>query len=69
MCIHGLHNRLCNAYRIGTDIDTVSFELDPTYFPYRKSQERVLSLAGNPPTEQEFKNSLEDYPLSQEDDE
>ena len=59
----------CNAYRMGTAIDTVSFESDPTYFPYRKGQERVLSLAGNPPTEQEFKDSLEDYPLPREFDE
>ena len=59
----------CYAYRLGTVIDTVSFESDPTYFPYRKGQERVLSLAGNPPTEQEFKDSLEDYPLPRDFDE
>ena len=39
-----------NPYKIGTVIDTVSYKSDPTYFPYRKGQERFLNLSGSTPS-------------------
>ena len=57
-----------NPYKIGTVIDTVSYKSDPTYFPYRKGQERILSLSGSTPSAKEIKEYLEDIPIFHDED-
>ena len=58
-----------SPYKIGTVIDTVSYQSDPTYFPYRKGQERVLSLSGSTPTKKELQEYVQDFPIFHDQDE
>ena len=63
-----------SQYKIGTLIDTVSYQSDPTYSPYRTGEERVLSLSGSTvglstPTKKELQEYVQDFPIFHDQDE